>query len=426
MSAAEEKIPAQIRYMIGMSVDAIGSGMYLPVSLLYFHYVTGLPIAEVGLILTAGTLFRLVGNAFVGPLVDRFGAQKIVVVGYLLRAIGLASYLLVDNSWQMFLAVAVVSIGDGSYPPAIQSFVAESVAGSNRDKLIGAQRSFRNAGLGVGGLIAGAALALGSTSTVFMTIIVADVATFLIAALLIYSIPRSKQTQTTGPRPKKKGSSITVLRDRPFMALTLLNLPTALGYMVLSVALPVYLTQQLQLPDSLIGVLYAVNTVGIALLQIPVTKLISKFRRSRCVAAGGLVFCLAFLLFAVLGFSNATGFLVGGVFLATALFTVGELMHGTSASALAASAAPDEMRGRYLSVYQLSWSIPTALAPAVLTGLLSVSPTIMWLALAVGTVVSALGMLKLESHLPVQAIWTGGTRPGEEAQVAGSATKQVS
>lgn len=32
------------RYLTGMVVDATGAGMYLPLSLLYFHHVTGMPI----------------------------------------------------------------------------------------------------------------------------------------------------------------------------------------------------------------------------------------------------------------------------------------------------------------------------------------------------------------------------------------------
>jgi MFS family permease len=167
----------------------------------------------------------------------------------------------------------------------------------------------------------------------------------------------------------------------------------------------VYITTQLGASVGLVGALYAVNTIGIALLQIPATRLLVRYRRTRATAAGVLVIATSFVGFALLGLvSSATAVLLVGVFAATALFTVGELMHGATASALVSSAAPAQTRGRHLSVYQFSWAIPTATAPAVLTWLLSASATGMWLVLAAGLTASALALLRLESRLPAEAV----------------------
>ncbi|MEV1205808.1 MFS transporter, partial [Microbispora rosea] len=103
----------RVRYMAGMVVDATGSGMYLPLSLLFFHHVTGQPIERVGVIMTGAALFSLVANPIAGVLVDRFGARAVVVGGYLVRAVGFAAYPLVDSPLTMFLAVALVALGDG-------------------------------------------------------------------------------------------------------------------------------------------------------------------------------------------------------------------------------------------------------------------------------------------------------------------------
>jgi MFS family permease len=386
--------------MLGMIIDAIGSGMYLPLSLLYFHHNTGLPITQVGAVMSAAALVGLVSNPVTGVLVDRYGARAVVVGGYLLRAAGFATYPLVDSPVPLFIVVAFVAFGDVSFSPSIQSFIAEIAQGSARDKLIAAQRSLRNAGLGAGGLTAGAALALGSDAA-YHAIVLTSAAAFVAAAALIRTIPTARPAGGVTRTPR--GYRL-VAQNRPFLTLTLLNIPTAFGYMALSVSLPVYLTQELGAPSSLVGVLYAVNTVGIALLQIPVTQVLTKYRRTRAVSLGASVFALSFVSFAVLGTMSAGAALMIGVFAATAAFTAGELLHGATASALVASAAPEATRGRHLAVYQLSWAIPTALAPAALTGLLSLSATGMWLTLAIGVSCSALGMLRLESRLPEQAV----------------------
>lgn len=396
-------LSTRVRYMLAMVVDATGSGMYLPLSLLYFHHVTGLPIPQVGVIMSAAALLGLMSNPITGVLVDRYGARAVVVGGYLLRAAGFAAYPMVHSPVPMFLVVALVALGDVSFLPSIQSLVAEIAKGADRDKLIAAQRSLRNAGLGAGGLIAGAALGLGS-ETAYQAIVLTSGAAFLVAAALIRTIPTSRTAGRSVAITPVRGGYRLVLHNRPFLALTLVNVPTAFGYMVLAVSLPVYITQELGASSSLVGVLYAVNTVGIAALQIPVTRMLTRYRRTRAAALGGAVFSLSFLSFAALGVVSTGTTLLVGVFAATALFTLGELLHGATASALVASVAPEATRGRHLAVYQLSWAIPTALAPAVLTALLALSATGMWLVLAAGVACSGLAMVRLEPRLPAQAV----------------------
>ncbi|WP_333766514.1 MFS transporter [Streptomyces sp. IBSBF 2435] len=389
-------------YMLGMVVDATGSGMYVPLSLLYFHHVTGLSLTRVGVIVTTASVIGLVSNPVAGILIDRFSARAVLVGGYVLRAAAFCTYPLVHNGVVMFAVVLPVALGDTSYPPAIQSFVAEIVRGTERDKLLALQRSLRNAGLGVGGLIAGAALAIGDSG--YYVVVLGAAAGYLLSAGLLSTIRPSAPAQPAGGRVSRKGGYRMVARNRPFLGLTLLNIPTAFGYMVLSVALPVYLTRNLDAPVSLVGFLYAVNTVGIALFQIPVSRVVVRYRRTRAVALGASIFALSFGTFAVLGRLSTGAALAVGVFTATAAFTVGELLHGATASALVAQAAPEETRGRHLAVYQLSWAVPIALAPTVLTGLLSVSATGMWLLLAAATAASALGVLRLERTLPAAAV----------------------
>ncbi|MFG2607178.1 MFS transporter [Streptomyces sp. NPDC048514] len=392
----------RVKYMLGMVVDATGSGMYLPLSLLYFHHVTGLSLTRVGAIVTAASVIGLVSNPVAGVLIDRFSARAVLVGGYVLRAAAFCTYPLVDNGVTMFAVLLPVALGDTSYPPAIQSFVAEIVRGTERDKLLALQRSLRNAGLGLGGLLAGAALALDDSG--FYYVVLGAAAGYLLSGALLSTIRTDAPAQPAGARVSRKGGYRMVARNRPFLGLTLLNIPTAFAYMVLSVALPVYITRELDAPVSLVGILYAVNTVGIALLQIPVTRVLVGYRRTRAVALGASVFALSFVTFAVLGSLSTGAALIAGVFAATAAFTAGELLHGATASALVAQAAPEETRGRHLAVYQLSWAVPIALAPTVLTALLSLSPTGMWLLLAAATTGSALGVLRLEHRLPQAAV----------------------
>ncbi|MGW4040930.1 MFS transporter [Streptomyces sp. NPDC004778] len=411
-----------------MVIDATGSGMYLPLPLLYFHHVTGIPLTRVGAIMTGAALLGLVGNPLTGILIDRYGARAVVVGGYVLRAAGFATYPLVDSAGAMFVVVAVVAFGDVSFSPSIQSFIAEIVQGTARDRLLAAQRSLRNAGLGTGGLTAGGVLALGFGAA-FQAIVLSTAAAYLAAASLIRSIPQARTADAVPPARAGRGYRL-VARNRPFLLLTAVKVPITFSYMVLSVSLPVYVTQELNTADSFVGVLCATNTVGIAVLQIPVPRLLTRSRRTRVAALGRAVFCAAFLSLAALGLIAARTPVLIGVFAATLLFTLGELMHGATASALVSSAAPETTRGRHLAVYQLSWATPTALAPAVLTALLTLSPTGMWLLLAFGAAGSALTLIRLEPRLPERAVRPdpsppAGRRGPQKSAVTGTRSQQV-
>ncbi len=393
----------QRRYQLCMAIDSAGYGMYLPLSLLYFHRVTGLPIARVGFILTAAALVGMIANPVGGGLVDRYGARAVLIGGYLLRAAGFGAYALVTNEAEMWITATVVAFGASSFQTAIQAFVAEIAQGAARDRLFAAQRSIRNAGLGLGGLIAGALVSLGS-STAYHAIVLTSAVAFLAAALLVAGIPQADPVARGRPGSPERGGYRAVIRNRPFLLLTLSNVPTALGYMVLSVSVPAYITQVLRAAPSWAGVLFAFNTAGIALLQVPVTRLLVRYRRTRAAAFGQVIFALSYLLFAAVGALPGDVAVLIGLFAGVALYTAAELLHGTTSSGLSASAAPETLRGRHLAFYQFSWAIPTAVAPAVLTALLAASPTLMWLLLAAGTAGSALSLVRLEPLLPARAV----------------------
>ena len=74
---------------------------------------------------------------------------------------------------------------------------------------------------------------------------------------------------------------------------------------------------------------------------------------------------------------------------------------------LSVSLAPERMRGRYLAVYQLSWTTGQTAAPALFTLLLSHNPRRPWLFLIVLCLAAVPALLRLERLMgpacPVEA-----------------------
>ncbi|MEU1783328.1 MFS transporter [Streptomyces abikoensis] len=420
------------RYLAAVSAEAVGGGMYVPVSLLYFHRVAGLPLGQVGGALTVAALVGLAVSPFFGALVDRLGARTVVAVGFAVRAVGFVCYPFVHQWWQLLAAATLVAVGDRSFQASIQALISELAQGAERQRMIATQSSLRNAGFGVGGLLASLALAA-DADWAYHAVVLGSGAGLALAAVLIAGLPSGRvpaaTTNTTEADGKASGGYGAVLRDRPYLGLTLATVPLAFCYSSLSVILPVYTTQTLHASASLPGLLFTVNTVLVALAQVPVNSWTSKWRRTRVSAMGGVVFAASFLGFAVLSALDGGVVLVSGLLLTTVLYTGGELLHSPSSGALSTDAAPDALRGRYLAVYYLSWSVAKAAAPALFTTLLAVSANLTWLLLAGGVLLGSLAMLRLEPRLPAHAVRpapeAGSAEPGN-AETAGEPTGTVS
>ncbi|MGV9242165.1 MFS transporter [Streptomyces sp. NPDC003710] len=396
---------SRYRYLTAISAEAVGSGLYVPVSLLYFHHVTRMSMPRIGTAMTVAALLGLAVSLFAGALIDRFGARAAVVTGFVIRAVGFLCYPLVHTFWQVLLAATLVAIGDRSFQASVQALVAEMAEGVERDRLRAAQYSVRNAGMGAGGLLAG--LVLGADADwAYQTVVLGSGAGLSLAAVLIATLrmpPRARDAAEAGV-PRVLSGYRTVLRDRAYLQLTVANIPLALCYSSLSVILPVYVTQSLKASPSVPGLLFTLNTVVVALAQVFVTRALVRTRRTRAAAAGGVVFAASFGCFALLDRMDTGPWLYAGLAAATLAYTCGELMHSTTSGALASDAAPEELRGRYLSTYFLSWSVAKSAAPAIFTALLATSATLTWGLLATGVLLGSLGLLRVEGKLPARAL----------------------
>jgi MFS family permease len=89
---------------------------------------------------------------------------------------------------------------------------------------------------------------------------------------------------------------------------------------------------------------------------------------------------------------------------ATCVYALAELIHDPTSSALAAETAPDAFRGRYLVIFQISWSIAAILAPGLFTLLFTVQPVLPWLVVAGLILVASLTIFWIEPHLPQSAV----------------------
>lgn len=450
------RMPGERSMLAAMAVDSVGSGMYIPFSLVFFHHITGLSFAVVGAVLTTVGLVGMTALPLAGSAVDRYGARRMQLLLYGVRGTGFALYPFA-TALPAFAAVALVTaVGDRAFPAVQQAWIGEVAQGADRDRLQAAARALRNAGLGAGALLASLVVELAGDHGFVLTAWL-NAASFTAAALLMRRVRSTPSRQpadgraaavkagagspaagatsgTEGSAPGAAGTASgptatasggtagrpagtgvapaggyrVVLRDKPFLGLTGANFLTALGYSALAVLFPLFIGGTLGEPQALTGAAFTVNTALCAVGGVTVAGVVRRrgARRTRAAALGAVLFATAFAgLAALASVRPQAGWAVPAVLFAlVALYTVAELVHNPSSGTLAVAAAPEALRGRYMAAYQLSWSLASVLAPSLFTLLEATDARLPWLFLTVTALAAAAILVALERHLPADAV----------------------
>ncbi|SCL69695.1 Major Facilitator Superfamily protein [Micromonospora citrea] len=388
-----------------LTVDSVGNGLFLPLSLVYFLRLTDVPLSLLGVLLSAATVLTLPVPLWAGALADRVGALPVVVAAQLLQAAGYLAYAWVRGPVGVFVAAALVAVGVRFFWSTVFTAVADYADSSpgawTRDTWYAVSNGARTAGLAAGGLVTGVVVADGRAGT-YRAVAYAAAACFALAAVLIAACVRTPAA-TDRPVALRRGGYATLARDRPFLALTGLNTVFALSSMMLGLALPTVMLTDVRGPAWLTSTVLAGNAFLVALLSASVGTRLPRHRRTRAIAAAAVLWAAWGLAMATVGPGRLATVAVL-LAAATLLFTAAELVHAPASAALAAAAAPVAARGRYLAAFQYSFAVASLVAPAFFATLYEAHDAAPWLALALLNAAGAAGVLALERHLPPAAL----------------------
>ncbi|HOG46092.1 MAG TPA: MFS transporter [Anaerolineae bacterium] len=365
----------------GTLISSAGNSMVWPFMTIYMRQRLGIPLTTVGLLFSLNFVAGLVATSFAGPAIDRFGRKGAMLLslavtcGYLLALTRVASL----GWWAVLLMV------NGAFGPLFNigsnAMIADSVPQEQRTEAYALLRMISNLGVAIGPSVGGLVTAVSYTLAFF----IAAGATAIFGLLILLFVPESIPQGAQGiPSATAVGGYGPVLRDRPFLAfvaaLTLVNM----AYSLIIALLPVYAKEHYGMPESRYGLIMATNAAMVVLFQFAVTRITRRHADLPVLALGSLFYALGVGSVAW-GWGFAT-FLVSMIVL-----TIGELIISPTATALTARLAPADMRGRYMSLYGLTWGLGYGIGPA-LGGMLSdhIAPRAIWYGgLAMGLVAAA-------------------------------------
>jgi MFS family permease len=370
---------SQRRLLAASFADATGTGLFLPLSVIYLTRIVGLSPTRAGLGLTIAGFLAIAATPVSGALLSRFDARRVVLGCFVASAVGFAAYIFV-GSFVSFLAVAIVIQFAGRMErPATAVLVLGLTPGPDQVVGLAWQYSLRNLGYGIGGLLAALAL-LAHGKAPFVVLLAANAASYAMAGLLVTRVPAVRPAERLAGRATGYRE---VIRDRPYLGLTLLNVIMALHDSVLIVAMPLWIVTRTDAPVPVTGLLFALNTVLVVLLQVRATrKIAARGGLARSYRTAAICFVLACGAFA---FAAGAPAAVAIVLLVIALgaLTRAEIENSAGEALLSVKLAPARLRERYLSVFKTSMAAQQAVGPLLVTSVLAGWGRLGWLALAV-------------------------------------------
>ncbi|GCE06867.1 MFS transporter [Dictyobacter aurantiacus] len=386
-------------FLLVLIIDALGSGMYLPLSILYFQITSGFSLPAIGLTLTIATICTLPLTLLTGSLVDRLGARNIVASSQFIQCLGLSGYLFVHTIPSLFTMALLVTGGARMFYAAHTVLIVEIAVPTQRDRWYGLSGAIRSVGIAIGSFLVGLVLTT-KDPDIYRLLIAFSALCYLAAGGLLLRLvnPRYKKTKQA-----KQARSETVLKDRVFLILLISNTTFPLCALMLGTALPIYLPQGLHAPAWILGPLLIFSSLLTISCQTLVVRVLEPHRRTRTIGIAALTWCISCNLF-VLALCIPGTLIFPYLLLVVGLHTLASLIYTPTASSLVAELGGPNRRGRYLATYEFSWGVANALVPVLFTTLYAITPALPWLILAIMSVISGLTTLWLERQLPAQAV----------------------
>ena len=398
LRSLDPRLPRSVWLLnIGGLMNAFGTGIAYPFVIIYFHNVRGFSLGISGLIVAASGAAGIVFGPGIGVVVDKIGGRLTLAGALCLQAVGWGSLALVHTPWQAVIAAIAAGIGNAGFWPSQSSLLAGLTPQARRHGAFALQRVTRNLGIGLGGLVGGL-IATTTDASSFTVLFVVDAITFFLFVGMLAFVPEPDLGDVE--RDVSRGGYRDVFRDRVFLGIVGLNvLFVTAGYAQIEM-LPVFAKNEADVTERGIGLIFFLNTLVVALAQLPVAKLLEGRSRMRALAMMCVLWATAWMIVFVGGASFEAAAAVAVFCFAVLLFGLGECFQGPVQGALVADLAPPLLRGRYMAISTNSWDVGFLLGPAIGGFVLAAEPLALWPLAAFGCLAAGAGALALERRLP--------------------------
>ena len=373
----------------GALVSMAGSSLVWPFQFIYISRTLGLRLAPVATLITIASGTGLVVSFFAGAITDRFGRKPVMVAAQVAQALAWLLMSQAQSYLGFLLPMTILAGAQPVYSVGSDVMMADLVPPAQRAYGYSIMRTFSNVGIAVGPALGGFIVSYSYP----MAFHGAALVMFTYGLFLLFFLRETLPRWAPGViRPKTEpagGGYLQVLRDRGFMAFFLIITLGMIAPLMLWTLLAVYTKQNFQFPEHMYSWLPITNALMCVFVQYRVTRSTHKHAPLPMLTLGMLVYAVGVGSVALM--SSFWGF-----WLSMVIFSMGELIVVPTGTAYVANRSPIELRGRYMSIYWMTWGLARAVAPVV-GGFLNdrVSPHAVWYGGLLIGLTSTLGLFLL-------------------------------
>ena len=381
---------------IGWFSSALGFAVSLPFISIYFHAEFGMSMTQIGLFFGVMAVVRSVFQAVGGEISDRIERRWLLVYSQYARGMTfvLMAVAIYQNwgFWPIAIALTVNSIFGAVFQPSANAMVADILPKEKRLDGYAITRAAGNlgwaAGPAIGGFLAGHSYGL---------LFLVSAGITLLSGLIFQFVLRAPEV--TRPTDRFRFSDILKVKDDPNLlrhAVLLFVLYLVVAQLVIPFS--VYTVEMAGISKAQLGTLYTLNGLMVVALQLPVTRLLSRFTLTTQIAAGALLYTIGY---------GSIGALVGFeyFFIAMIIVTTGEVMMSPPTLTLTSRLAPDGRMGRYMGIHGFvvasGWSFGPLYGGVILDHFPNNWP-LAWILISSLALVSCVGYMWFRRKLPYE------------------------
>ncbi len=353
------KLPREVWILfIATLVNRAGT-MALPFLVLYITRSLEFSAAEAGFVLTVYGIGAIITAPLSGRLSDRVGPLRVMKLSLLFSGAILLILPFAGTLPTIIATTFIWAIAGEALRPASMAIISNVVAAEQRKAAFALNRLAINLGMSVGPVIGGF---LAEVS--FKALFFVDGATSLAAGLILiasrwrltYTETTPKDAHDTTPAPAVK--RLSVLKDYNLLYFLIALIPVQIVFFQNEAAMPLFLVRDLGMTESVYGMLFAVNTVLIVLIEVPLNTAMANWPHRPALALGAFLCGAGFggLAF-VTGFWSAAATVV--------IWTFAEMILFPGSAAYVADLAPANKQGEYMGLYTMGFSVAFAVGPWV-------------------------------------------------------------
>ncbi len=347
---------------LGTLVNRAGGGALVTTFALYFTREVGFAPAQVGLALSVGALVGMLVQVPGGHLGDVRGPRDVLRTSTILAGVFALPLLVTRQLWALIIVMALVGGAEAVSNAVRNGYIARIAVGGQGVRFKAYLRAITNVAMGLGALLGGIALWI-NHPWAYLTVLGLDATSTIITGLLFSRLP------ALAPAPARAAGEprLAVLRDAPYVVVTVLSGIVAMHFIVMEVGIPLWISVHTHAPTSMVAVLLVINTAIVALFQVRMSQGTDTVTSSaNAMVRGGLWIAAGFVVISLSdgpGKVAAIGLLVGGAM----VHVVGEMITSGGQWGVSMGLAPEERQGQYQGFSGLGFGLANVVAPTLIT-----------------------------------------------------------